>query len=123
MLYPSLRACMSDFARTRPACESYRYDNVDGLIWHTDCYDSPSARFHCTAGIATGSGQTGIININPGDYTDCSPSARLQRIKDHDCHLSEDDGCSTCEEAYSHEYPLGGSLEPYDINRDNELTQ
>lgn len=27
------------------------------------------------------------------------------------------------EEDYSEDYPLGGSIEPYDIQRDNELTR
>jgi len=60
---------------------------------------------------------------NAGDnvyyHTSCMPS---DAFDSHDCTNSPEDGCNTCTEYYSEDYPLSGSIEPYDIHIEMELT-
>jgi len=43
------------------------------------------------------------------------------KIQDHDCHASPEDGCEYCDR-FSNEYPLGNMAEPRDIYEEAKIT-
>ena len=57
--------------------------------------------------------ELGVIARIKAEY----PAAYAFVMQDHDCHASAEDGCEGCSE----DYPLGGMIEEYDIEKEKEM--